>query len=133
MADAARIPDETAADRFGTAMAAGRVAEVEPLLAPGVVFHSPVVHRPYHGPDQLMPVLWAVAAVLEDFAYGVTYRSDGDGHVLAFSARIGDRTIEGVDIITLDAGGLIAELTVMMRPFSGLAALRDAMAAKLGT
>lgn len=121
----------TAADRFGAAMAAHRPAAVEELLAPDVVFHSPVVHRPYRGRDQLMAVLHAVSAILEDFAYGETYRSDGGGHVLAFSGRIGDRSVEGVDIIALDAAGLINELTVMLRPSSGLSALRDAMAAKL--
>jgi uncharacterized protein (TIGR03083 family) len=137
-ASLARKPDRrsaaaggNAADRFATAMAAGRVGDVEELLAPDVVFHSPVVHRPYQGSGQLMPVLWAVAAVFEDFAYGETYHADGDGHVLAFSARIGDRHLEGVDIISLDAAGLIGELTVMVRPFSGIAALRDAMAARL--
>ncbi|MDQ2839301.1 MAG: nuclear transport factor 2 family protein [Actinomycetota bacterium] len=122
---------DRAADRFRTAMGCHRVADVEDLLAPDVVFHSPVVHRPYRGRDQLMPVLYAVSVVLEDFAYGETYRSEDDGHVLAFSARVGDRRIDGVDIITVDGHGLISELTVMMRPFSGLSALRDAMAAQL--
>lgn len=112
-------------------MAAHRVADVEELLAPDVVFHSPVVHRPYRGRDQLLTILEAVSVVLEDFAYGETYRSDGAGHVLAFSGRVGDRHVDGVDIITVDADGLIRELTVMMRPFSGLGALRDAMAAQL--
>lgn len=122
---------KTAADHFGAAMGAHRVADVEALLAPDVVFHSPVVHRPYGGRDQVMSILWAVSEVLEDFAYGETYRSGGDGQVLAFSGRVGDRHLDGVDIITIDADGLISELTVMIRPFSGLSALREAMAAQL--
>lgn len=113
-------------------MATHRVDAVEGLLAPDVVFHSPVVHHPYQGRDHLMPVLHAVAGVLEDLTYGATYDGADGGRVLAFSARVGDRILEGVDIVALNDHGLISELTVMVRPLSALTVLRECMANQLG-
>jgi hypothetical protein len=118
------------ATTFADSMAAGDVETGIALLADDVIFHSPVVHRPYEGRHAVAAILRAVSVVFEDFGYTGRYDSD-DGHVLAFSARVGDRQLEGVDIMRLDAGGRIAELTVMVRPFSATTALRDRMAAAL--
>ena len=118
---------------FRTAMGEHRVAEAEALLAPDVTFHSPVVHRTYRGRGQVMPILHAVATVLEDFRYGSTYTSKDGGAVLVFAGRVGDRDLDGVDLLAFDGDGLIDEFTVFMRPLSALTALRDAMAAQLQT
>ena len=53
--------------------------------------------------------------------------SAGDVHALIFEARVGDLTLQGLDLIRGDAGGRIAELTVMVRPASGLMALAERM------
>ena len=44
-----------------------------------------------------------------------------------FEARVGDRELQGVDILKFDDDGRIAELTVMVRPMSGMHALAEAM------
>jgi hypothetical protein len=49
--------------------------------------------------------------------------------VLCFTTRVGDRDVEGVDLLRYDEQGLVAELVVMMRPASALAAVRDHIAA----
>ena len=55
--------------------------------------------------------------MLEDFRY--TDELGGDGiHGLVFDARVGDRTLQGIDLLRPDAHGQIAEFTVMMRPAS---------------
>lgn len=108
----------------------GDHAAVLATLAPDVVFHSPIVHKPYVGREAVAPVLAAVAQVFEDFRYVAEY-GDGDGHVLRFRTRVGDRELEGVDILTLDGAGLIREFSVMVRPYSAATALREAMAARL--
>ena len=99
-------------------------------LHPDVVFHSPAVFKPYEGREATIGVLRHVLEVLEDFRY--LDELDGDGsHGLVFAARVGDRTLEGWDYLKLDADGLITELTVMIRPLSGLIALAQAMGERL--
>jgi hypothetical protein len=98
-------------------------------LAPDVVFNSPIVHKPYVGRDAVAPLLAAVMEVFEDFRYVAEY-SAPDGHVLLFRTRVGDRELDGVDILTFDGVGLIRDFTVMVRPYSGATALREAVAAR---
>jgi hypothetical protein len=99
------------------------------LLADDVVFRSPVVYADYVGRDSVAPILHGVAMVFEDFRYVAAFSSD-DGHVLMFEARVGDRALQGVDIIRAD-NDRITELTVMVRPYSAATALRERMAALL--
>jgi hypothetical protein len=114
---------------FRTGIETGDMDSVIGLLADDVVFHSPIVFADYVGRDAVAPILRGVAMVFEDFRYTAEYASD-DGHVLAFAARVGDRAIEGVDILRV-ADGAIAEFTVMVRPYSAATALRERMAALL--
>ena len=100
------------------------------LLAEDVVFHSPVVFRPYHGREAVGTILRAVVEVFEDFTY-VREIADGTDQALVFRARIGDRQLEGLDLLRLGPDGSIAELTVMIRPLQGVLALAEAMKARL--
>jgi len=69
--------------------------------------------------------------VLEDFRY-LNDVEQGDTQALIFAARVGDRELQGLDLVRTDADGLVTELTVMVRPLSGLVAVAQAMAARLG-
>ena len=96
------------------------------LLADDVVFRSPAVFKPYEGRQTVATILRTVVEVFEDFRY--TDELAGDGvHALIFEARVGDRQVQGMDLIRDDADGRIAELTVMVRPASGLMALGQRM------
>jgi limonene-1,2-epoxide hydrolase len=100
-------------------------------LAPRVSFHSPVTFKPFEGRDAVAVVLGAVLQVFEDFRY--TDELAGDGTlVLVFEARVGDRDVQGIDLMRFDADGLIEDFTVMVRPLSAALALRDAMGRQLG-
>ncbi len=68
--------------------------------------------------------------MFEDFRYTHEYSGD-DGHVLEFEARIGDRGLQGVDILR-ESGGVLTSLTVLVRPYSAATALRERMGALLG-
>jgi hypothetical protein len=114
---------------FRAAIEADDVDAAVALFADDVVFSSPVVHKPYVGREPLRAILRAVATVFEDFHYTGSYGGD-DGHVLRFAARVGDRELEGVDILREGPDGL-AELTVMVRPYSAATLLRERMAALL--
>jgi hypothetical protein len=115
---------------FRRAIEQGDAQAALATLAPEVVFHSPIVHRPYVGREAVAPVLAAVAQVFEDFRYVAEYGA-ADGQVLRFRTRVGDRELEGVDILTFDDAGLVREFTVLVRPYSAATALREAMAARL--
>jgi hypothetical protein len=51
--------------------------------------------------------------------------------VLQFTARVGDRSLDGLDVITTDDEGRITELMVLIRPMSGARALAEAMQRRL--
>src|SRR2546430_3553649 len=111
---------------FRTAVEGGDLDGAVALLADDVVFRSPAVFRPYHGRDKVETILRTVFGVFEDFRY--TDELAGDGvQGLVFEARVGDRELQGLDLIRADADGRIAEFTVMIRPASGLMALAERM------
>ena len=96
------------------------------LLAENVVFRSPAVFKPYEGHETVATILRTVFQVLEDLRY--TDELAGDGiHGLLFDARVGDRTLQGIDLLRHDEHGQIAEFTVMIRPASGLIAVAERM------
>ena len=77
-----------------------------------------------------MFILSNVAQVFEDFRY-LAQVETGDTAVLMFEARVGDRELQGVDVLRFDDEDLIDEMTVMVRPMSGLEALAAEMGRRL--
>jgi SnoaL-like domain len=116
----------SAGARFREAIEAGDVEAVGELLAPGIVFHSPVTFHPFVGRDTVTRLLGQVAQVFEDFRYTDELEADG-AHALIFRASVAGREIEGVDLLRFDAQGLIADFTVLLRPLSGLVPFAQAM------
>lgn len=120
------------AQPFRTAVERRDLDAMAAALHPDVVFHSPAVFKPYEGREATIGLLRHVLEVFEDFRYLDELTGDGGGsHGLVFAARVGDKTLEGWDYLKLDADGLITELTVMVRPLSGLIALAQAMGERL--
>lgn len=112
--------------RFHDAVVAGDWDGAVSQLADDVVFRSPAVHRPYEGREAVGMVLRAVAQVFQDFRY-VDVLDAGDRVGLVFEARVGDRQLQGWDYLHFDEAGRIQELTVMIRPLSGLQAVVERM------
>lgn len=100
------------------------------VFADDVEFHSPIVFKTYVGKDELRLVLSGVMQVFEDLAYVGEYASETGG-VLHFRARIGDRVLDGIDMLEFGVDGLCHDFTVMIRPYSGATLLRERMAALL--
>ena len=117
-------------DAFRAAAEAKDFSAAQELFAEDVVFRSPVVFKPYEGRDALMVLLGAVVRVFEDFRY-VEQVETGDTAVLMFEAKVGDRDVQGVDILRFGAEGRVREMLVMVRPMSGMHALAEAMQAQL--
>jgi len=117
-------------DRFRAAAESKDFSAIDRILAPDVVFRSPVVFKPYEGREAVGVLLGAVAQVFEDFRYTDQVET-GETATLAFSARVGDRELDGIDLLGFDSEGLVRELAVYVRPLSGVNALAEAMGRKL--
>jgi len=117
-------------EAFRAAVEAYDLDAMMDVFAEDVKFHSPIVYKTYEGKDELRFVLAGVMQVFEDLAYVGEYRSDTGG-VLHFRARIGDREIDGIDMLEFGADNLCHEFTVMVRPYSSATLLRERMAALL--
>ena len=117
-------------DSFRAAVEAMDLAAMEAALSPEVRFLSPAVFKPYEGREATMVVLTAVSRVLEDFRYLDAFEGE-DGDVLLFAARVGDRELNGIDLVRFDDEGRVRELMVMIRPFTGLRAALEAMGKEL--
>jgi SnoaL-like domain len=117
-------------DAFKAAAEAKDFSKGEELFSPEVVFRSPAVFKPYEGLQALGVLLGTVAEVFEDFRY-VDQVETGDTAVLVFEARVGDRALNGVDVLRFDEDGRIVEMMVMIRPLSGLTALGEEMGRRL--
>jgi hypothetical protein len=119
-------------NEFRAAVEAQDLERLVALLDENVVFRSPVVFKPYRGRDQVAVLLGAVTRVFEDFRYereiGAAHASD---HALVFTARVGDRELEGCDFLHTNDAGLIDELVVMVRPLSAALALVEGMKGEL--
>ena len=111
---------------FRAAAEAKDFSTIDELFAEDAVFRSPVVYRPYSGREAIKVILGAVLNVFEDFHY-TTQLEDGDTAVLVFETRVGEREVQGVYMLTFGADGRIVELTVMVRPMSGMHALAERM------
>jgi hypothetical protein len=116
---------------FRTAVEARDIDGMVEALSPDVTFHSPMAHTPFEGREMVGKVLAAVLETFEDFEYTDEFGNPDGTHALVFRARVGDKQVQGLDLIRLGDDGLIDELTVMIRPASGLMALGQAMAPKV--
>lgn len=113
-----------------------RAAETKDLelmretLREDVVLHSPILFRGFEGRDVVLVVLGHVIEVLEEFRY-VDEAAEGDAVFLRFKAMVGDRELEGIDLLELDEQDRVAELTVFMRPLSALTHFNERMGERL--
>jgi hypothetical protein len=115
-------------DAFRAAVEAEDPEALTDALADDVVFRSPAVFKPYEGKAVVSAILIQGAMkVFEDFRY-VEHIENSGVATLIFEARVGDRRLDGLDLLRFDADGKVRELMVMVRPMSGLNALAEAMA-----
>ena len=119
-------------DRFRAAAESKDFSAIDELFTEDVVFRSPVVFKPYEGREAIAMLLGAVSQVFEDFRY-TGHVETGDTAALAFSARVGDRELDGIDFLHFDDEGRVNRMEVFVRPMSGMHALADGMKAKLET
>lgn len=114
-------------DAFTAAVERQDPERLRESLAKDVRFLSPVVFRAYEGREVVATILTEGAMkVFSDFRY-VERLEDERCATLVFEARVGDRDVQGLDLLRFDGHDKVEELIVMVRPLSGLTALAEAM------
>ncbi len=100
------------------------------LLADDVKFHSPFVWKPKEGKLVTTTILLTVTTVFQKFRY-IREVLDAKTWALEFEAKIGDLSMRGIDLITLNDEGKIIDFEVMIRPANALQLLGIEMTKRL--
>jgi hypothetical protein len=106
--------------------------ELSAILHEDAVFHSPVVHTPQRGRPIVHAYLSAAAVALgnDSFRY-VREVASGNTIVLEFETEMEGIHVNGIDMITFDANGLITDFKVMIRPLKAVNKVWEMMAVQL--
>ena len=108
---------------FRRAVESRDLDELSALFAEDAVLHSPVTFQPFEGRPAIRRLLGILLEVFQDFRYTDELEARDGTRALVFRARVGDRELEGLDLLRFDAAGRVRDLTVMIRPRSALEAL----------
>jgi hypothetical protein len=117
----------TAISALRSASESGDADAVAELLAPDVVFHSPMTTRiRFEGRDEVAALHRDIFAVLEDLD---TSEPLGVGETRSFSfrARVRGEELEAVASVRFNEQGQIVEFKVFARPLAALATLFAAL------
>jgi SnoaL-like domain len=120
----------TAASDFRDAIERRDLDGMVATLADDVVLHSPVSFKPFEGREAVAQLFEILVRTFEDFRYTDDLPGE-EVHAMIFRARIGDREVEGLDLIRPGPDGRIADFTVMVRPLTGVVALAEAVGPQL--
>jgi hypothetical protein len=117
----------TAATALRSAAERGDADAVARLLAPDVVFHSPMTTRArFEGKDEVAALHRDIFAVLEvlDTAEPL---ADGDTRSFTFRARVRGVEVEAMTLVRFDERGLVLDFKVFIRPLPALGTLFSAL------
>jgi SnoaL-like domain len=115
---------------FRAAVEAADLDAMSAALSDDIEFHSPVAFTPFVGRESVTGVLTAVMGTFEDFEY-TDELVDGETTTLIFEARVGDKQVQGLDLLRHNDAGEIEHFTVMLRPLSAMIAMNEAMTPKV--
>jgi hypothetical protein len=108
------------------------VADYEKLLAPNVVFHSPVLIRTAEG-RAVVAKIFATSTTLREGAYTGEWKLDDRRTLLRWKGKIQGYELESFDLIEENDEGLIVDRTIAFRPMPAAKLFRDAMRAAMGS
>jgi hypothetical protein len=101
----------------------GDADAIAELLAPDVVFHSPMTDRiRFEGSDEVVALHRDIFAVLDDINTTEPVAL-GDTGAFVFSARVRGVELEAANVVRCNEQGQIVDMKVFVRPLPGLATL----------
>ena len=107
---------------------------LERILSENVTMGAPPYWDKLSGRPIVHHLLGLIINTIEDFTYHREWHDDsrGAGEIaLEFHGHIGDLTLQGIDLITLDDRGQLENLDVMIRPINTLEQLRNIIAPQM--
>ena len=100
------------------------------VLAEDVTMGAPPYWNKLQGRDVVHHLLGLIVDTIEEFTYHREWR-DGAELALEFRGHVGDRELQGIDLISLDASGRVSNLDVLMRPVNAIIELRGVVAPQM--
>ncbi len=125
------ITPKEAAGRFRAAVEARDADALMATFAERSVLHSPITFQPFEGKPAIRRLLAIILEVFEDMRYTDVLVADDGTTALVFRTRVAGRSIEGLDLLRFDEHGAVSDLTVMVRPRSGMEALLEQVGPRL--
>ena len=122
------MPDRTL---FRRGVESKDVVVMMEAFADGAVLHSPITFTPFEGKEAIARLLGILMQVFQDFRYTDELTAEDGTKALIFRTRVGDRDVEGLDLIRFDDTGRIVDFTVMLRPRSAVEALLKEVSSRL--
>jgi hypothetical protein len=98
--------------------------EIAALLAPGVVFKSPVLSRSIEGRALVAQAMVSAIAVREG-SY-IAEMADGPVTLLVWRGQVDGLPLDSFEMLVHDEAGLIVDRSVAMRPFASALRFRNA-------
>ncbi|UCE86848.1 MAG: nuclear transport factor 2 family protein [Deltaproteobacteria bacterium] len=105
-------------------------AALRQVLADDVTLGAPPYWTKLQGRELVQHLLGIIIETIEGFTYHREWCS-GDEFALEFTGRVGERELQGIDLISVDASGKIRNLDVLMRPVNAVVALREIVAPRM--
>ena len=116
---------------FLDAMHAKSVDKLAEHLSVDVAIYSPFVTQPFTGKDTVVGVLRALLSGVDEFeATGII--ADEQRAAVLLRIRAGSTEATGVDVVTVDADGLINSMSIQWRPLEALVAIQQRLAPLIG-
>ena len=128
-----RSPASAAVTALTAAAERGDADAVAELLAPDVVFHSPMTTRvAFEGREEVADLHRDIFAVLEDL-HTTEPLALGDARSFTFHATVRGVRLEAVNLLQCNPQGQIVEMTIFVRPLPGLATLFATLPPRVST
>ena len=120
-------PVSTAIAALRAAGESGDADAVAELLAPDVVFHSPITARiRFEGKEEVVALHRDIFAVLDDLDTAEPLAL-GDTRSFSFRAHVRGVELEAMNLVRFNEQGQIAEFKVFVRPLASLGTLFAAL------
>ncbi len=104
--------------------AGASAAEIGAILAPEVVFKSPILSRSVIGRDAVARTMVSAIAVREG-SY-ISEISEGNVTLLVWRGTVDGQPLDSFEMLLHDDAGLVIERSVAMRPFASVLTFRQA-------
>ncbi len=123
--------DMTHMTPFLHALDGGSVDRLAEHLSDDVVLNSPLLPDPFTGKEKVMGLLKVLRSAIDTFETTGIIAEERRAAVI-IRIRAGEAEVTGVDLMTVDAHGLIDGMTIQWRPLGASVAIQQKLAPLIG-